>query len=216
MHRARRNWRWRNISVLAAMGAMFGGILMGAFLVVFIHGLPVNHRTAPMIAFAVSIVVFNILSSIKLVQSTEVEFEDFCVKEVEVLRGAAGRTASDDNVVDPRWMRMVRGAFSVLFILIWIEAMAFFYVHERFVDSGTPQPTPTRTQYVNEHGTFVYFTDDEMRVHNLLETIMMIGIPGIILSGFVLHFIVGVPVFSNMPPSRGLFGRSNGGDAGPS
>lgn len=206
INRAATNWKWPGISALGAVGVLLGGVLMAAFLFVFLHGLlPVRHNTAPSVAFALSIVVFNLLSSANLVQSTTVEFARACLDDANVPK----RVTADDKPVDPGWMRALRCAFQVISILVWVEAMAFFYVHEHFVDEGTLHPTETRTQYVNEHGTSVYFTDVQMRIHSLLERIMMIGISSMIAGGLVLHFVIGVPMFSNMPASRGLFGRSD-------
>jgi hypothetical protein len=209
IHRVAKHWRWGGVSARGVARTLFGGVLMAAFLVVFAHGLlPVRHKTAPMLAFAASIVVFNLLSSLNLVQRTRAEFERFCSHGSAIPEKTTEDTKSEGST-DLPWMRALRGAFTALFILVWIEAMTFFYVHERFVDEGTRQPTATRTQYVNEHGTFVYFTDDQMRIHNMLETSMMVGIPGIIFGGFVLHFVVGVPMFNNLRASRGLFRRSD-------
>lgn len=208
-NRTARNWRWPGLSPSDAAKALLVGALMAAFLVVFMHDLlPVRHQTAPMIAFAVSIGVFNVLSSLKLVQIRQDEFERYCVENGSVSTGARSDSEAD-KPIDPLWKRALRGAFSALFILIWLEAMAFFYFHQRFVEEGTQQPTATRTHSVNEHGTFVYLTDDQAQLDSLLQTLMMIGIPTILLSGLALHFVVGVPLFGNMPASRGLFGVSD-------
>jgi Na+/melibiose symporter-like transporter len=208
-NRIAENWRWPGLSASSAAYALLVGVLMVIFLFIFMHDLlPMGRHAAPMIAFAVSIGVFNILSSLKLVQNTQEEFERYRVTD-ESAPAHVTSDSEDDKPIDPLWKRVARGAYFALFILIWLEGMAFFYFHERFVDQGAREPSMTRTHSVNEHGTLVYLTDDQAELNGLLETLMMIGIPAIILSGFALHFVVGVPLFNNMPASRGLFGTSD-------
>lgn len=84
--------------------------------------------------------------------------------------------------------------------------MGFFYLHQKYVREGSHIPTATQTEFVNEHGAHVYLTQEQMQVDNILTITSMIGIASAVLGGFFIHFVVGVPLFRNMSPSRGLFG----------
>lgn len=203
-NRRRKDWRWRGLSRSDWIKSIFGTILMIVFLYVFSQGLlPLKSITLPMFLFALSIVVFNILASLRVVQYSEVDF----------LKSCGDALASPDfetgNPTEPKWKRVVRQAYSVMFILVWLDAMAFFYVHQKYTHEGSLKPTATQTESFNEHGTLIYLTHDKMHINNILLSLMAIGIPSMILGGFFLHFVAGVPMFSNMPESRGLFGRDS-------
>lgn len=204
-NRRQKDWRWRGMSGGDWLKASVGAVLMTVFLNVFSQGLlPLKSVTLPMFLFALSIVVFNILYVLRVVQFSEVDFLKSCGDN------AVSPVAADTSVdepSDPAWKRTLRGAYSALFVLVWLEGMAFFYVHQRYEREGSRTPTATQTEFFNEHGRHIYVTHEQMTIDKTLMTITMIGIPGVILSGFLLHFVAGVPLFRNLPASRGLFGR---------
>jgi hypothetical protein len=203
-NRRQKDWRWRGLSRSDWLKTGFGAALMIVFLYVFSQGLlPLKSLTLPMFLFALSIVVFNILTSLRVLQFSEIDFLQSCGDNI------VSPVISDVAIVpsEPKWKRAVRGIYSVLFILVWLEGMAFFYVHQKYTHEGSRKPTATQTESVNEHGTLIYLTHEKMRINNALMTMMMVGIPGMIFGGLFLHFVAGVPMFRNMPASRGLFGE---------
>ena len=206
-NRRQRDWRWRGLTGGDWVKAGIGAALMIAFLYVFSQGLwPLKSITIPMFLFALSIVAFNILSSLKVVQHSEEDFAQSCG---DIAPTPLASYDEADDIYEPKWKRTVRGIYSILFILIWLEGVAFFYVHQRYTHEGSLKPTATQTESFNEHGTLVYLAHDQMQINNALLTMMMVGIPSLLLGGFILHFVVGVRMFSNMPETRGLFGRDS-------
>jgi hypothetical protein len=207
--RFRENWRWPGLSGRAWMGAGLSAVLAAIFFFVFSRGLlPVSRETAPMLLFALSIVVFGVLQSLDLVQFYEEDFKKHCADADASPVPEDGKGGEDDeDASDPKWKRVVRGCHRVLFMLVWLEGMGFFYLHQRYAQEGSRTPTATQTESFNEHGTLIYLTHDQMTINKILERGMMIGIPLVILGGFFLHFVVGVSMFSNMPKARGLFGK---------
>jgi hypothetical protein len=204
--RRRANWHWPGLTLKGSLLALLVTAGMAIFLYVLDQGLlPLNRLGATMFLFALSIGVFNVLHSLRVVHLSDADFQRDCADSNVPIDSTLENEELEPN--DPTWKRVVRGIYVVAFVLIWLEGMAFFYVHERYVREGSPRPTPTQTESVNEHGTLVYLTHDEMQINNILSTVMMIGIPAIMLSGFLLHFIAGVRMFSNLPPSDGIFGR---------
>ena len=78
-NRHQKDWRWRGLTGGDWVKAGIGAALMIVFLYVFSQGLwPLKSITIPMFLFALSIVVFNILSSLKVVQYSEEEFAQSC------------------------------------------------------------------------------------------------------------------------------------------
>jgi hypothetical protein len=203
VHRRRESWRWPGLSGRDLAGAGFGAVLMGLFLFVFSRGLlPLSRATAPMLLFALSIGVFSVLQGLRLVQLNEEDFKKNCADAV-----ASPEPQEAEGPSDPKWMRIVRACYMVLSVLIWLEAMGFFYVHQRYMHEGSRVPTATQTESFNEHGALIYLTHEKMTINNALLDGMMIGIPLAILGGLFLHFVIGVSIFSNMPKVRGLFGK---------
>lgn len=202
-NRRQKDWRWRGLSRGDWLKVGIGAALMIVFLYVFSQGLfPLKSVTLPMFLFALSIVALNILYGLRVVQFSEIDFVQSCGDNVVSPADADFAAA----LSDPTWKRAVRGIYSVLFILVWLESMTFFYVHQKYTHEGSRRSTTTQTESVNEHGTLIYLTHDQMRINTALMTMMMVGIPGMIFGGFFLHFVAGVPMFRNMPASRGLFG----------
>ena len=204
-HRREHNWHWPGVNRSAWLKAGLTVALMAAFLYVFAQGLlPLNRQTIPMLLFGASIGVWNVLFVLRLVQSTNNDFEQNCGESTAQREPKAPAMPSD-----PKWKRILRGAYSTIFLIVWVEGMAFFYIHERYVHEGSRRPTATQTESFNEHGTLIYITPEQMRLNSLLLTLMAIGIPTMIFSGFFLHYVIGVRMFLNMPPSRGIFGKSS-------
>lgn len=203
VNRRRKGWRRPSLSSGDWLKAGLAAAAMGLFFFVFTRPLlPISPTTAPMLLFAASIVVFNMLIALRLAQFSESEFQAICA-------GMLDGSKRDAAPREPNWKGRVRGIYGVLFILVWLESMAFFYFHQRFMHDGSLKPTPAQSESIVEHGTRIYLTHGQASADRVLMTAMMIGIPSILLSGFLLHFVAGIPMFRNLPASRGLFGRGS-------
>ena len=77
-NRRRRNWHWPGITTADILKAIGGGVLMALFFYVFFRYLPHSRAAVPMILFALSIAVINILVLLKLVQPSEAGFQSYC------------------------------------------------------------------------------------------------------------------------------------------
>jgi hypothetical protein len=89
-------------------------------------------------------------------------------------------------------------ACTVLFVVAWLDFMAFFYVSGQAFQHGSRTPTTTQTEPMQEHGTIVYVTPDEKTQVELLEQ-GQVGIPVAIGLALFAHFVLGVKIISNLP-----------------
>ena len=99
----------------------------------------------------------------------------------------------------PLWKRRVKRVYQIVFVAVWLEGMAFFYVDGRQMNSGSTNPTTLQTSPLTEHGRTVYVTAQNSELVSWLMTGFMVGVPLVLLSGFALQFLFGVPLWSNLP-----------------
>lgn len=98
---------------------------------------------------------------------------------------------------EPRWHRSARAAFTVLFFLVWLEAVSCFVFFMILSKNGSPIPTRELSESVFNHGHAFYVAASQKVLYDLLLTTMKFAIPGTMLAGFLLHYVVGVKIFSN-------------------
>ena len=98
--------------------------------------------------------------------------------------------------MEPRWHRTVRTAYTVAFVLVWIEAVGCFMFFLLLARGGSPVATPALTASIVNHGRVFYVAAWQKQLYDLLLTAMFIGIPSIMLGGLILHHLVGVRIFS--------------------
>jgi hypothetical protein len=99
---------------------------------------------------------------------------------------------------EPRWHGGVRIAFMIAFFLVWLEAMSCFACFQMLLHKGSQVATPELAAAIVNHSRVFYVTVGQKQLYDLLLTTMMISIPGIMLTGLVLHFVVGVRIFRNL------------------
>ena len=96
---------------------------------------------------------------------------------------------------EPRWHRKVRVLFTIAFFLVWFEGAGCFLYFMRLANAGSPVPTPELAAGIVSHGRTFYVAAGQKRIYDLLLTTMAVGIPAIMLSGLLLHHVVGVKIF---------------------
>ena len=118
--------------------------------------------------------------------------------------------AGQREFVDPLWQRVVRATYSAMFLIVWLGFVAFFYHSSAGFRDGSAVPTNTKTEPVTEHGKTVYVTRAEKALSDKLEIFAFVGIPSVIIGGFVLHFLVGIKLFPNTPTLPEYLAKRNG------
>jgi hypothetical protein len=98
--------------------------------------------------------------------------------------------------MEPRWHRIVRSAYTAAFVLVWLEAVSCFGYFLLLARGASPVATPELTAGIVNHGRAFYVAVWQKQLYDLLLTTMAIGIPSIMVAGFVLHHVVGVRIFA--------------------
>ena len=82
----------------------------------------------------------------------------------------------------------------IAFLLVWLEAASCFGYFQMLLRKGSPVATPEIAAAIVNHSRIFYVTVGQKQLYDLLLR-AMIGIPGIMLTGVILHFVVGVKIF---------------------
>jgi hypothetical protein len=98
--------------------------------------------------------------------------------------------------MEPRWHGEVRKLYTVAFVLVWLEAVGSFVCFLILAREGSPVATLRLSAAVVNHSQIFYVPVWHKELYHLMLTVMMIGIPTIMLIGFVLHHLVGVRIFT--------------------
>lgn len=193
-HRVKSDWRWPGIGVKGLLSAVFS-IALGLFFLgaVTPRISPLDPAFFPWFAAGGGIILFWVLSSLKIVFRSESEFQSHCGDQRQK-KAEPARPLSEAS-----WKKAVRTAFFLYFFAVWIAGVSFFWKFNIVFRDGTPEPTHEGTETLTDHGKTVYITAEEKRIVSLLEYSMMIGIPSALLLGALIHFIVGVKLFPNTP-----------------
>lgn len=203
IHKRREGWRWpgvRPLNLLAAAGTLAA---IGLFLFAATPNFPPTTPWAlPWYLAGGGIGLFGILNSLKVVSRSRDEFE----ADVEAARTPVPAASPAALVDQPGadWRTWVVRVYSVAFVGVWLEGIAFLYMYGRGMRDGAPAPTSTASWPLTDHGRTVYLTAQDGQLIGTLQQIMAFSIPGAILLGFLIHFGLGVRLFSNLP----TWGRS--------
>jgi hypothetical protein len=207
--RREKNWHWRSPGVKGA-AMTTGTVLLMAFFLYSATPMfsPARPQFLPWYLAGFGIGLFNVLSALNLVKSSEAEFEAECGEPPPPSASASGQT----QLTSPpaRWKQVVRGAFTVYFFAVWITGVSSFYFSGKAFRGGSPTPTASHTEPMTEHGKTVYVSPAEKRLVDLSETGMMVGIPSVFVLGFVVHFLLGVKLVDNAPTLRELLAKRSG------
>jgi hypothetical protein len=202
-HRQRMGWRWPGVGakgVLAALGIVVAG---GIFEFATSPGAPPSdpvYLPWHMLGFGGG--VLGMLIALRVVQPSRSDFLKQCEASTFADSGPEDSARSiPPTPMDPLWKRGTRALFYLVGVLVWLEAMAFFYFFEVAFRNASARPTPTQTDALNSHG-IVYITHAQKLQIDFLQGVMSIGIPCVIACGFILHFLLEVRLFPNTPTLR--------------
>ena len=67
------------------------------------------------------------------------------------------------------------------------------------IKNGSPEPKATQAEPLEAHGKTVYVIPTDKRRVDALLPVLWVGIPLVLVSGAILHFLVGVKLFPNSP-----------------
>jgi hypothetical protein len=192
-HRRQVGWRWPGVSIkeilLAAAVVVGGVIFLTAATPMFS---PLEPQMLPWYLAGVGIVSFNVLTMLRVITYAE---RDFVAPTTQPLAAATEAMLSP---AVPQWHALVRMACTILFVVAWLDFMAFFYLSGQALQHGSPTPTAAQTAPMQDHGTVVYVTQDEKARVDLLEQ-GQVGIPIAIGLALFAHFVLGVKIISNLP-----------------
>jgi hypothetical protein len=201
--RSEKHWHWRRPGNIAFLTAVGGALLIAFFLYAPGPLFPAtNSRFLPWYLAGFGIGLFNLLSGLNLVQSTEAEFQSMCGDEVSSSPSASVPSPLLSAPSEQRWKTVARGAFKVYFLAVWLVGVSFFYVYGRAFGGGSPIPTASQFQPLTDHGKTVYISPSQRRLVDIFQAGMFIGIPSAIALALALHFVAKVKIFDNIQPPK--------------
>jgi hypothetical protein len=200
-NRQEKHWHWPGVKVKDVLAAAGGLVLAACFdYAASPLGPPSDPRYLPWHLMGLGIAVFGVLLALRVVHFSKVDFLKDCegigVPEAEPV--AAAEPVSE-KPEDPVWKRSARAGYYVIFLVVWLAGTASFYEFGTAFRDGSPHPTPTKTEPLNNHGETRYIPHSEKALVDFLESAMAIGIPSVLLLGCLLHFVAGVKLFANAP-----------------
>jgi hypothetical protein len=200
-YRRSMNWRWpgaRPKDVLSAVGIL---VLAVTFDFAAIPLFPLSDpRFLPWHLAGIGIAAFGVLCALKVIQVSNADFLKEC-EPAGAIDFPSESTAETIPVapIDPIWKRATRAGYSLSFFLVGIAFMTSFYLFGVAFRDGSPRPTPTQTEPLNNHGQIVYIPQSQKNLIDSLQTVASIGIPSVLALGLILHFLLGVKLYPNAP-----------------
>jgi hypothetical protein len=200
-HRRLTHWRWPGARPRDVLFAIAGAVAVAFFLFSATPLFPPSdHRALPWYLAGLGIGTLSILTSLRVVALSEADYLLQCRvinqygREIE----RVSETASPKNA-EAHWKKVTRGIYTVAFLLVWIASVGSFFSFGTAFRHGSPIPTATQTEPLVDHGKTAYVTRNEKQRTDHIQLVSWIGIPSIIVSAVVLHFLVGVKLFQNAP-----------------
>jgi hypothetical protein len=200
-YRRRMNWRWPGVQTKGMLTALGILVAAGIFEFAVTPFAPISDPGfLPWHLFGLGGTVFGVLHALKIVQLSKSDF----LRECEAVGAADFHAKSAAETIpvvstDPLWKRATRAVYGIVFFLVWLACLASFYYFGGAVRDGLSRPTPTQTEPLNNRGQIVYIQHSQKVLVDSLEKVMSIGFPLVFVSGFILHFLLGVRLFPNTP-----------------
>lgn len=200
-HRQKKHWRWPGIKPANLLYALGGTFLISIFLFSATPLAPPNDgHIVPWYLAGLGIGLFGILQSLKVVVASEAEFASQCMtldqygREIEPAHAPSSAQSSE-----PNWRRVVKVTYTAAFMLVWVCGVASFYCFGTAFKNGSPEPTATQTEPLENHAATVYVTAIDKQRVRALQLVAWIGVPVELIIGAILHFLVGVKLLPNAP-----------------
>jgi hypothetical protein len=186
-HRRAAGWRWPGAGVREVVAALTTTAIFGLFLFAATPLAPPNDPIVlPWYLAGLGIGLLIILTNLRVIRMSKIDFEADC-------RGATGLPATITTTnEEPAWKRRVRAVFSALFVLVWLDGMAYFSVRGMSMRDGWTIPTESHSERLEDHGRVVYITPAEDHLLSTLGSSWKEGILLMIVSALVLQYFLGV------------------------
>ena len=210
-HRARVGWHWPGANGKDVLGAIGSATLIAFFLFSATPLFPLSPQVFPWYLACGGIGAFGILSALKVVSGTESDFLLHCTV-VDQYGQNIPRFSElpKPKIVEARWKKIARGVYVGAFMLVWITGVLSSYAFGTSFKNGSPVPTATQTESLQNHGKTVYVTPVEKQRIDRLQMASWFFIP-VVLFGLILHFIVGVKLYGSAPTLPEYFGTKRSG-----
>jgi uncharacterized membrane protein YbhN (UPF0104 family) len=209
-NRQKKHWRWPGVKLTDLLYAIGGIVLISFFLYSATPLFPPNNgHVVPWYLAGLGIGLFGVLQSLKVVYPSEAEFASHCMvidqygRELEPMVEPPPVQATE-----PKWKRVAKAIFTAAFMLVWVSGVASFYFFGTAFKNGSPEPTASQTEPLEDHGKTVYVTPEEKQRVHAFQLTSWIGFPIVFLGGAVLHFLMGVKLFPNTPTLPEYLSRS--------
>src|SRR5712692_3490661 len=143
--RREKQWHWQDPGLKGVAKALGAVALTGFFLYAATPMFPPTRPGfLPWYLAGFGIGLFNMLSALNLVQSTEVEFASGCGERQTPI--PIETTRPQDGPTRIGWRQIVKGAFAVYFFAVWITFVCFFYFDGKAYSGGSATPTASQTE----------------------------------------------------------------------
>jgi hypothetical protein len=198
-HRREAGWRWhkpgRREFAFAALGLPLAAVFLYAATPLFP---PKEPTFLPWYLAGCGIFAFNALSTLNVVRLSKADFQKDCNDEAL----HAGATPLQQSETEVPWKKIVRWAFSIFSFAVMLDFCVFFYYFGVCFKNGSPTPTISRTEPLSDHGVTRFVKRDEKEIIDWLQMTSMGGIPTVMVTGALLHFIVGIKLLEGTPTLR--------------
>jgi hypothetical protein len=202
-NRRRAGWRWQGADAKAWLGAAAGLGFAGILAFVAAQNLPVNRASVmPWFLAVGGIAAFNLLKSLNIVRGTEAEFQADAQSPALALQPVPPGPSSIVERSSPGWRAWIVRLYMAAGLALWLTFMGFAYLDGKAMQDGQDTPTTAADWPRTDHGRTVYIPAQDGQRIALLERTVFIGFPSFFVLGFLIHFGLGVKLFSNLPTLR--------------
>lgn len=185
------HWQWPGARPAEVVSAVFSAALVAAFLFAMTPVFPpVNTSTLVMYLAGAVFGVFGVLLALNVARMSKADYMRDCNSNGGTSVAESAQTSSEAY-----WKRTIRAVFMIAFLLVWADGVACFYLSARAFESGSPTVTTDKTEPVIINGKVAYVTASEKQPIDALLTVMMFGIPAVMVLAVFLHFALGVKLF---------------------
>ena len=105
---------------------------------------------------------------------------------------------SSVQLYEPSWKRVTTVMYTAVFTLMWVCGVASFYFFGTAFKNGSSEPTATQTEAPRRPWQNSVRAPERQRVH-VLQLVSWVSVPAILITGAVLHLLVGEKLFPNTP-----------------
>ena len=189
VRRVRHGWRWPGLSALRLLATLLLLVVFSYFALFKVVDAFVGFLYLSAYSLRVwGLALFVLLYAFRIVHLTERDFRAECRDPLP----AEPEIEREPPAPRPRWKTALRWSFLAVFLALWLEAMASFYVVKTTYDAAAPQPTAVKTERLVPFGDTVFVTPAEKRLVDLLLIVMQIGFAFLIALWITLRLLFGV------------------------